>query len=69
GGYETEDLTIKYFWEVLKEMETSDKLKFVKFVTAVPRAPLLGFNALVPKFGIRHSMEIQNLPTASTCVN
>lgn len=69
GGYSPDDPTIKYFWEVLDEIEGSDKFKLIKFVTSVPRAPLLGFKALVPKFGIRKSENSMSLPTAATCVN
>lgn len=70
GGYFDDDLTIVYFWEVVKEMSPQERFKLVKFVTSVSRAPLLGFQSLTPKFGIRNSgREIDRLPTASTCVN
>lgn len=70
GGYFDDDLTVVYFWEVVKEMTPQERFKLVKFVTSVSRAPLLGFQSLTPKFGIRNSgREIDRLPTASTCVN
>ncbi|CAH6718493.1 probable E3 ubiquitin-protein ligase Hul5p [[Candida] jaroonii] len=70
GGYLENDLTIKYFWEVIEEMTPKERSKLLKFVTSVARPPLLGFEVLNPKFGIRNSgREKERLPTASTCVN
>lgn len=70
GGYWETDATIRYFWEVVEEMSSEDQAKLLKFVTSVARAPLLGFKALSPKFGIRNSgISTERLPTASTCVN
>lgn len=70
GGYFDDDLTVVYFWEVIKEMSPQERFMLVKFVTSVSRAPLLGFQSLSPKFGIRNSgREVDRLPTASTCVN
>ncbi|ODV77755.1 uncharacterized protein CANTADRAFT_54160 [Suhomyces tanzawaensis NRRL Y-17324] len=70
GGFFDDDLTIRYFWEVVREMNSEERFKLIKFVTSVSRAPLLGFGSLSPKFGIRNSgRDIERLPTASTCVN
>ncbi|RLV92016.1 putative E3 ubiquitin-protein ligase HUL5 [Spathaspora sp. JA1] len=70
GGYLENDLTIKYFWQVVEEMTIQERFKLMKFVTSVGRVPLLGFGSLNPKFGIRNSgSEINRLPTTSTCVN
>ena len=55
GGYADQDLTVKMFWEVMKEMTEVDKRKVLKFVTSVERPPLLGFNELSPKFSIRRA--------------
>lgn len=61
---------VAMFWKVLKEMDDDDRRKVVKFVTSTPRAPLLGFGYLNPKFSIRDSSEDQTrLPSTSTCVN
>lgn len=71
GGFERNNPTIKYFWEVLEEFSDTEKREFLRFVTSVPQAPLKGFSALEPKFGIRNGGEdeLDRLPTASTCVN
>lgn len=71
GGYNENDATIKYFWEVLEEFSDKERRDFLRFVTSVPQAPLKGFSALEPKFGIRNGgkYELDRLPTASTCVN
>lgn len=69
GGYFDDDLTVTLFWEVVEEMSPQERCDLVKFVTSVSRAPLLGFGALSPKFGIHNSGPSDRLPTASTCVN
>jgi ubiquitin-protein ligase E3 C len=62
--------TMKMFWEVLEEMDDSNRRAVLKFVTSTPRAPLLGFGTLSPHFSIRDSGSDQTrLPSTSTCVN
>ncbi|KIW63184.1 hypothetical protein PV04_10050 [Phialophora macrospora] len=62
--------TVQLFWKALQDMSDSDRRKVLKFVTSTPRAPLLGFSHLNPKFSIRDSSEDQErLPSTSTCVN
>lgn len=61
---------VQMFWKVLQSLEDSDRKKVLKFVTSTPRAPLLGFGNLNPKFSIRDSGSDQTrLPSTSTCVN
>lgn len=70
GGFLENDPTVVYFWECVAEMKPEERFKLVKFVTSVPRAPLLGFGDLNPRFGIRNAgYSTEWLPTASTCVN
>ncbi|EHK99544.1 putative E3 ubiquitin protein ligase [Glarea lozoyensis 74030] len=45
--------TIKLFWHVLKHLDDEDRRKVLKYVTSTPRAPLLGFSQLNPRFSIR----------------
>ncbi|KAJ9605373.1 ubiquitin-protein ligase (E3) [Cladophialophora chaetospira] len=62
--------TVQLFWKALQDMSDADRRKVLKFVTSTPRAPLLGFSHLNPKFSIRDSSEDQErLPSTSTCVN
>ena len=62
--------TVAMFWKVLREMGDDDRRKVLKFVTSTPRAPLLGFSHLNPKFSIRDSSDdTTRLPSTSTCVN
>ena len=62
--------SIQMFWKVLQEMSDEDVAKVLKFVTSTPRAPLLGFGNLNPKFSIRDSgSDETRLPSTSTCVN
>ncbi|KAL6247478.1 ubiquitin-protein ligase (E3) [Rhinocladiella similis] len=62
--------TVQLFWKALQEMDDDDRRKVLKFVTSTPRAPLLGFSHLNPKFSIRDSSgDQERLPSTSTCVN
>ncbi|PQE29527.1 IQ and HECT domain protein [Rutstroemia sp. NJR-2017a WRK4] len=62
--------TIQMFWHVMKELKDEDRRKVLKYVTSTPRAPLLGFSQLNPRFSIRDSSgDEERLPSTSTCVN
>lgn len=62
--------SVKLFWQVMETMTDEDRRKVLKFVTSTPRAPLLGFGSLNPKFSIRDSGDDESrFPTTSTCVN
>ncbi|KAI5917156.1 hypothetical protein F4810DRAFT_79985 [Camillea tinctor] len=62
--------TIKLFWEVMHELEDSQRRDVLKYVTSTPRAPLLGFAQLSPQFSIRDGgTDEERLPSTSTCVN
>lgn len=62
--------TVQLFWKTVLGFSDADKMKLLKFVTSTPRAPLLGFGNLNPRFSIRDGGNDQSrLPTTSTCVN
>jgi ubiquitin-protein ligase E3 C len=62
--------TIQIFWEVMKNLDNSDRRKVLKYVTSTPRGPLLGFSQLNPRFSIRDAgSDQQRLPSTSTCIN
>ena len=70
GDDKEEHRTVKLFWEAMKSMRNEERQKVLKFVTSTPRAPLLGFSHLNPRFSIRDSSEDEErLPSTSTCVN
>ncbi|PGG99186.1 ubiquitin-protein ligase E3 C [Blastomyces parvus] len=70
GDDNQEHPTIKLFWEVMQGMTNADRQKVLKFVTSTPRAPLLGFSHLNPRFSIRDSSADEDrLPSTSTCAN
>ncbi|KAK2737700.1 hypothetical protein FQN57_007448 [Myotisia sp. PD_48] len=70
GDDEEEHPTVKLFWEVLRAMTNEERQKVLKFVTSTPRAPLLGFSHLNPRFSIRDSSNDEDrLPSTSTCAN
>ncbi|KAL6892857.1 hypothetical protein HDV57DRAFT_507423 [Trichoderma longibrachiatum] len=62
--------TIKMFWNVMRGFTDAQRRDVLKYVTSTPRAPLLGFSQLNPKFAIRDgSSDQERLPSTSTCVN
>lgn len=70
GDDQQEHPTIKLFWQVLHGMSNTERQKVLKFVTSTPRAPLLGFSHLNPRFSIRDSSsDEERLPSTSTCAN
>ena len=70
GDDSQEHPTVRMFWEVMQAFSDVDRRKVLKYVTSTPRAPLLGFDQLNPRFSIRDSgSEQTRLPSTSTCVN
>lgn len=70
GDDKEEHPTVKLFWQAMESMTNEERAKVLKFVTSTPRAPLLGFSHLNPRFSIRDSGDDQDrLPSTSTCVN
>ena len=70
GDDNQEHPTVKLFWKVMNKMSNEERMKVLKFVTSTPRAPLLGFGHLHPRFSLRDSGDDQErLPSTSTCVN
>ncbi|OCL00385.1 E3 ubiquitin-protein ligase NEDD4 [Cenococcum geophilum 1.58] len=62
--------TIQIFWRVMEQLSDGERRAVLKFVTSTPRAPLLGFGTLSPRFSIRDAGSNQErLPSTSTCVN
>jgi hypothetical protein len=70
GAYTADSETVQLFWHfVQNDMTIQDRVALLTFVTSSPRAPLLGFGVLSPKFAIQGVPDPLRLPTASTCVN
>jgi ubiquitin-protein ligase E3 C len=62
--------TIQLFWKIMKDVSDEERRAVLKFVTSTPRAPLLGFGTLNPRFSIRDAgSDQERLPSTSTCVN
>ncbi|KAF9783654.1 hypothetical protein IL306_008500 [Fusarium sp. DS 682] len=62
--------TIKLFWKVMHGFTDAQRRDVLKYVSSTPRAPLLGFSQLRPKFSIRDGgTDEERLPSTSTCVN
>eukprot|EP00916_Digyalum_oweni_P021190 GHVL01035236.1.p1 GENE.GHVL01035236.1~~GHVL01035236.1.p1 ORF type:complete len:907 (+),score=177.92 GHVL01035236.1:160-2721(+) len=69
GGYDTDSVTVKMLWDLLRDWSSSDRGEFLMFVTACSRPPILGFKDLHPTFCIHRVDDCSRLPTASTCAN
>lgn len=70
GDDDQEHPTIQMFWKVMHDMTNEERQLVLRFVTSTPRAPLLGFSHLKPRFSIRDSSpDEERLPSTSTCVN
>lgn len=70
SGFAPGSTYVDSLWDIVKSFTPLQKRKFLKFVTSVPRGPLLGFRMLEPNFGVRRAGENDShFPTASTCVN
>lgn len=70
GSDGLEHESVQLFWQVMESLPDDDRRKVLKFVTSTPRAPLLGFGSLTPRFSIRDSgSDNTRLPSTSTCVN
>ncbi|KAG6002600.1 hypothetical protein E4U21_002944 [Claviceps maximensis] len=62
--------TIVLFWNVMAGFTDSQRRDVLQYVSSTPRAPLLGFSQLRPKFSIRDGgRDEKRLPSTSTCVN
>ncbi|KAF2449108.1 E3 ubiquitin-protein ligase NEDD4 [Karstenula rhodostoma CBS 690.94] len=62
--------TVQLFWKTMKALGDRERRAVLKFVTSTPRAPLLGFRTLNPRFSIRDAgSDQERLPSTSTCVN
>ncbi|KAK4643321.1 ubiquitin-protein ligase (E3) [Podospora bellae-mahoneyi] len=62
--------TVKLFWEVMEEFGDEERREVLQYVTSTPRAPLLGFSQLFPRFTIGYGGQDEDrLPSASTCIN
>ncbi len=70
GDDQQEHPSVVHFWHVMKSLNDAESRAVLKFITSTPRAPLLGFSYLNPRFTISDSGHDQTrLPSASTCVN
>jgi ubiquitin-protein ligase E3 C len=69
-GFDHSKNTVKYFWEVVKELTEEQKSKLLMFVTACPRPSFLGFKELSPPFTVICMKDKEDLlPISHTCSN
>ena len=68
GGYDKESPVVINFWRFVKEASREEQLKFLKFATGSPKAPIGGLGALSFKIQ-RAGPDSPQLPTSHTCFN
>jgi len=74
-NYTRETEVIRWFWEILGDLDRTHKAAFLQFVTGTSKVPIGGFKDLVgmggalQKFQIHKSFDINKLPTSHTCFN
>lgn len=81
GGYDSNHPTIAALWQAVREFTEEEQRDLLRFVTACPNTPLLGFGQLAPPFCVHRSgmvggsssseadADTARLPTAATCMN
>ena len=81
GGYTADHPTVVALWEAVEEFTEEEQRALLRFVTACPNTPLLGFSQLTPAFCVHRAgmsggsnasedtADLTRLPTAATCMN
>ena len=81
GGYAPDHPTVVALWQAVNEFTEEEQRELLRFVTACPNTPLLGFGQLTPPFcvhragmtggsrGSEADADTARLPTAATCMN
>ncbi len=67
-GFTAENQVVKWFWEILLEMDEDQKKKVLQFCTGCARAPINGLGSL-PLYIGRQGEDSERLPSAHTCFN
>lgn len=63
-----DDQNVKWFWEVIHELDEDLKRKFLKFTTGSDRSPLRGLGELNMIIMVQ-GLDDTRLPSAHTCFN
>ena len=76
GGYTPTSPQIRWFWEIVREMNLEDRARLLMFCTGTSKVPLEGFEKLrgmsgLQKFQIHKAQanDVNQLCTAHTCFN
>jgi hypothetical protein len=76
GGYSADHPAVRALWTALATLSPPQQADFLRFVTACPRPPLLGFAHLEPPLTVQlaggaggGAAAEGRLPTAATCAN
>eukprot|EP01061_Rhynchopus_euleeides_P025700 TRINITY_DN4174_c0_g1_i2.p1 TRINITY_DN4174_c0_g1~~TRINITY_DN4174_c0_g1_i2.p1 ORF type:complete len:1013 (+),score=509.00 TRINITY_DN4174_c0_g1_i2:269-3040(+) len=73
-GYTNTSPQVRWFWQVVDEMEHDDRLLLMQFITGSSKVPLTGFKDLEgmsgkQRFNIHRTGERVMLPASHTCFN
>lgn len=74
-GYSAASQQVRWFWEVVEEMDAQERARLIQFVTGTSKIPLEGFGALrgmngPQRFQIHRAPGgPERLPSAHTCFN
>lgn len=75
-GYDANAQVIRWFWEIMYSLNSTEKAEFLQFVTGSSKVPLQGFSVLqgmrgLTKFNIVKLVDndCMRLPVAHTCFN
>jgi len=73
-GFDSNSQVIRWFWEILEDMDSTQRANLLQFVTGTSKVPLEGFSVLrgisgPQKFQIHKAGNPEALPTGHTCFN
>ena len=73
-GWKESDNVVQWFWQIVNEMDQSDRAQLLQFVTGTSKVPLEGFGKLqgmsgITRFTIQRAAGTDRLPIAHTCFN
>merc|ERR1712096_46589 len=75
GNWKPDSKVIKWFWEVLEEMDDGQRALFLQFCTGTSKVPSGGFESLQGMNGVQRFQIAKSghgtdaLPAAHTCFN
>lgn len=66
-GYTKDSIQVIWFWDLFNRFNNDQKVKFLRFSTGTPRAPVEGLGEV--QLTIQKTNDLQMLPVSHTCFN